>query len=235
MYHRLAVRPPGTTVPHHYVSPSKFTRHCRAIARFGFASASLPEAAAWLGGAGDGGRRIVLTFDDGYANFAHVAAPTMERHGLRGTVFVVTGLLASENDWDWKNGDVRERLMTADQVRAVATAGHEVGSHTVTHARLTEVTAEAARQEIELSRDALTDLLAQPVATFCYPYGAHDAGVRQAVADAGYKLACSVEKGWNDARTDALRWTRINVRSDTSTPVLFWKLWRQAKAPPRVD
>lgn len=235
MYHRLAARPPGTTVPHHYVSPARFERHCSAMSRFGFASASLLEAAAWLQGEGDDARRIVLSFDDGYANFAETAAPTLESHGLRGTVFVVTGLLGGENDWDWKNGDVRERLMTADQVRAVAAAGHEVGSHTVTHARLTEVTTEAARHEIERSRDALTDLLAQPVVTFCYPYGAHDAGVRQAVAEAGYRMACSVEKGWNDARTDAFRWTRINVRSDTSTPVLFWKLWRQAKAPARSD
>jgi peptidoglycan/xylan/chitin deacetylase (PgdA/CDA1 family) len=235
MYHRLARRPPGTTVPHHYVAPERFARHCAALARFGFTTCPLTEAAEWLQGGGPDGRRVVLTFDDGYANFAEAAAPTMERHGLRGTVFVVTGLLGGENDWDWQLGDVHERLMTAEQVRAVSAAGHEVGSHTVSHARLTQVGPEAAQREVTDSRAALADLLAQEPATFCYPYGAHDAGVRQMVANAGYRLACSVEKGGNDSRTDPFRWTRINVRSDTSTPVLFWKLWRQAKAPARAD
>ena len=52
---------------------------------------------------------------------------------MTGTLYVVAGRLGGTNDWD---EGPRLRLMDADQVRAVAAAGHEVGSHTMTHPRL---------------------------------------------------------------------------------------------------
>jgi peptidoglycan/xylan/chitin deacetylase (PgdA/CDA1 family) len=225
MYHRIARRPPGTTVPMHYVSPKRFETHVRILGRLGFRATTLIEAYQEIGRPG---RRVVFTFDDGYSNFLS-AAQVLESAGMVGTVFVVTGQFGGVNEWDIGQGDVREPLLDQDELLALASRGHEIGSHTVSHARLTQVSEDKARRELEDSRRALAQLLGAPPASFCYPYGAHDPKVRGLVAAAGYTVACGTEKGWNDRWTDRTRWRRVNVRGDTTTPVLFWKLWNKSR------
>ena len=226
MYHKVAKRPPGALVPFHYVSPARFANQMQALVRFGFESSRLTDLLDW---SVSSKKKIGITFDDGYQNFAVHAFPVLERHALVGTVFVVAGLMGKTNEWDTRNGDVPEPLLTETEVKDLDREGIEIGSHSLTHARLTEVPVEKAVCEIVESQRILSGLLAKPVDQFCYPYGAHNEGVRDAVRAAGYLAACSVEKGWNDATTDPYRLRRINVRSDTSTPILFWKLWRQSR------
>ncbi|MBS1716023.1 MAG: polysaccharide deacetylase family protein [Armatimonadetes bacterium] len=235
MYHRIAARPAKTTVPHHYVHPERFGRHVKGLARTGYATVSLSRLTeAFATGSGLPPKPIVLTFDDGYANFGTEAAPRMAAHGASGTVFVVSGLIGGQNKWDSDRGDAVERLLTAEQIVELDKAGFEVGSHTVVHARLTDCDDDRLRDELVRSREDLSTLLNKDVTQFCYPYGAHDGRVRAAVRDAGYAAACSVEKGCNDPETDRYRWKRINVRSDTTTPILFWKIWRASRRSPAV-
>ena len=174
-------------------------------------------------------RPICLTFDDGYENFATQAVQILRRYGQTATVFLVSGLLGKTNEWDTEIGDKPEQLMCEETIIELDALGFEFGSHSVTHARLTNVNQNIAEYEIRESKRSLTELLSKEVETFCYPYGSHNENVRRLVHDAGYKLACSVEKGWNHETTDLFRLKRINVRSDTSTPILFWKLWRQSR------
>jgi hypothetical protein len=75
---------------------------------------------------------VGLTFDDGYADFATTAVPILRRYGFTATVYVLADRLGGVNEWD--QGAPRERLMTAVQVRAVASAGMEVGFHGLRHA-----------------------------------------------------------------------------------------------------
>ncbi len=230
MYHRIAKRPKQALVPHHYVSPQRFQRHVSALSRFGFESLHLTALADLFSLASQPEKRpIALTFDDGYLNFRDHAAPALLQFKQTGTVFVVAGLLGGTNEWDWRNGDAVETLLDADDLQMLSQSGFEIGSHTCRHARLTEIPTDQAKGEIEVSKRILTQVLDKDVDVFCYPYGAHNEGVRQLVAEGGYNVACSVEKGWNQPTTDRFRWKRVNVRSDTSTPILFWKLWRQSR------
>jgi peptidoglycan/xylan/chitin deacetylase (PgdA/CDA1 family) len=228
MYHRIARRPPGTTVPTHYVAPDRFAKHVKVLRRLGFGSKTLSRAYMERDLPG---RFLVFTFDDGYRNVL-TAAEILERAGMVATVFVVTGQIGGVNEWDVARGDVAEPLLTADDIRALVAKGHEIGSHTVSHARLTELPECEARREVEDSRRELAQTLQVPPASFCYPYGAHNSLVRGLVEAAGYTVACGTEKGWNDQWTDRTRWRRVNVRSDTTTPVLFWKLWSQSRIRP---
>jgi hypothetical protein len=64
------------------------------------------------------------------------------------------------------------------------------------------------------------------------PYGRKTPAVRDMVERAGYRLACSTEKGINTAETDTFALRRVNVRRDTAVPILFYKLRRDlARAP----
>jgi peptidoglycan/xylan/chitin deacetylase (PgdA/CDA1 family) len=231
MYHRVAPLPAGTKVPGHYVHPARFRSHVRFLAGLGFEAVSLAAMHAGLRGEGSLPRRpVVFTFDDGYRNFATVAAPALEAAGWRGTVFVVPGLFGATNEWDHRNGDVVEPLLGAAEARALADQGHELGSHTWSHARLTEVGRDAALRELVQAKDALEQALGRPVPYFCYPYGAHDDAVCRLVREVGHAGACTVLRGKNDPGTNPFRWRRINVRRDTSTPILAWKLLRRSKS-----
>jgi peptidoglycan/xylan/chitin deacetylase (PgdA/CDA1 family) len=98
---------------------------------------------------------------------------------------------------------------TWEQLREMESSGVEIGSHTVTHPILTRVTADRLRDELEQSRRRLEDMLGRRVTSFCYPNGAYNRVVRDAVARAGYRLAVTSDNGLNDATIDPLAFRRI--------------------------
>lgn len=139
-------------------------------------------------------RSAVLTFDDGYAdNLA--ACDELRKRGLRASWFIVTGSIGREPAWP-DDGRPGQRLLNAIELRRMHEAGMEIGSHTVSHARLTEVDATRLRHELTDSKTALEDLLGHAVESFAYPYGASDARCAEAVREAGYTAACTTRTGW---------------------------------------
>ena len=121
---------------------------------------------------------VSLTFDDGVASHL-VAADLLEERGLRGTFYVPSGFVGKKGYLRW------------DDVRALASRGHEIGGHTASHARLTEVGGRNARREVDDDRRAFVAHGVVP-ATFAYPYGACDDAVSSIVRDAGYRIARAV-------------------------------------------
>jgi peptidoglycan/xylan/chitin deacetylase (PgdA/CDA1 family) len=185
MYHSIS--PSGLPDPHALrVHPARLDRHLRLLARMRLRGVSLSELVR-AQERGESRGLVGLTFDDGYTDFLEHAVPVLERHGMTGTVYVVAGRLAGDNDWD---DGPRLDLMDADQVRAVAAAGHEVGSHTLTHTRLAGADATTLGAEVGRSRQVLQEVLQAEVTGFCYPYGSYDDAAAQAVRVAGYDHAC---------------------------------------------
>jgi peptidoglycan/xylan/chitin deacetylase (PgdA/CDA1 family) len=76
------------------------------------------------------------------------------------------------------------------RVRAVAAAGHEVGSHALTHVRLAGVDPETLTREVAGSKGVLEDVLQRDVPGFCYPWGVFDTAAADAARAAGYDHAC---------------------------------------------
>lgn len=185
MYHSIS--PSTAPDPHRLrVHPARLERHLRLLARLGLRGVSLGEL---LRAREEGRARglVGLTFDDGYTDFLEHAAPALERYGMTGTLYVVAGRLGGENEWD---DGPRLPIVDADQVRAVAAAGHEVGSHTMTHPRLAGAEPSLLAEEIGRSRQVLEDVLQAEVPGFCYPYGSFDDAAAEAVRAAGYDHAC---------------------------------------------
>jgi peptidoglycan/xylan/chitin deacetylase (PgdA/CDA1 family) len=185
MYHSIS--PARVPDPHRIrVTPARLGAHLRLLRRLGLRGVSLVELlAARERGRADG--LVGLTFDDGYTDFLDHAVPVLARHGMTATLYVVAGRLGGTNEWD---AGPRLRLVDADQVRAVAAAGHEVGSHTLTHARLTGAGAATLAEEVTGSRRVLEEVLQADVPGFCYPWGDFDAAAVEAARAAGYDHAC---------------------------------------------
>jgi peptidoglycan/xylan/chitin deacetylase (PgdA/CDA1 family) len=138
---------------------------------------------------------VGITFDDGYGDLVEAALPELLRHGFTATMFICSGLLGRTSNWD----DVPEwPLMSADQVRELAAAGMEIGSHTITHLRMAGADAGQLKAEVSESRTSLGELISAPIRGFAYPYGSMDKAAQHAVRDAGYDYACAVMTPMNE-------------------------------------
>ncbi|WP_163997546.1 polysaccharide deacetylase family protein [Pyxidicoccus caerfyrddinensis] len=115
---------------------------------------------------------VSFTFDDGRANQAEGAA-LLARYGLRGTFYVNSGRIGQAT------------RLTLAQLQALQADGHEIGGHTVSHPRLTDLVPDEQARQICDERVALTGA-GLTVTSFAYPYGAQDATTRQWVQDCGY-------------------------------------------------
>jgi peptidoglycan/xylan/chitin deacetylase (PgdA/CDA1 family) len=187
MYHAVAdatVDPNQLCVP-----PQRFASQMAWLAAHGLrgvGTATLVEAMR----IGTQRGLVGITFDDGYASVLEHALPVLQRHGFGATAFVIAGRIGGRNDWDegtpWP-------LLTADRIRALAAAGLEIGSHSVTHVSLVGLAPGQLAAEVARSRSELAALVGREIAGFAYPYGSMDAMARQAVQDAGYSYACAVD------------------------------------------
>src|SRR4026208_1364725 len=73
------------------------------------------------------GRCVLVTFDDGCADFLERAQPLLAQYGFTATLFVVTDRVGATNSWDAAYGDVVE-LLDWDALRELTAAGVASGS-----------------------------------------------------------------------------------------------------------
>ncbi|MGQ0734891.1 MAG: polysaccharide deacetylase family protein [Acidobacteriota bacterium] len=108
----------------------------------------------------------------------------------------------------------RYAFLTWADIREMATAGVEFGSHTVSHPILSTLDAGTLDMELSASKQRIESELAAPCKTFAYPNGSWvDFGEREkhAAERAGYGAACSLNGRLNRPRTDLYELDRINI------------------------
>jgi len=105
---------------------------------------------------------IALTFDDGYREHLAIAR-YLARRGIRATFFVITGLREY----------MGRELLGPSEIKEIASMGHEIGSHTVTHIDMARAPEDVMYRELVESKRHLSELLNDEVVSFAYPYGPH--------------------------------------------------------------
>jgi peptidoglycan/xylan/chitin deacetylase (PgdA/CDA1 family) len=128
-------------------------------------------------------RPVVLTFDDGYADFFTTAIPIMQHHGFTATDFVISGRMG------------RASFMTPSEVVAADQMGFTIGAHTVDHVALAWLSPSRAAWEIRTSKVMLETLLGHPVLDFAYPYGSFDSFDMTEAQHLGFECAVSTLSG----------------------------------------
>lgn len=157
----------------------------------------------------------LLTFDDGYVSQLVDARAVLDRYGARGVFFVCPSLL--DRDAGGRRAAISERLFGGripvrdlppgldlagwDAIAAASASGHTIGSHTMTHPRLSTLPPDAQQRELEESRHTIAQRLGAPPSWFAFPFGATASIDRASVAAmaAGYPVSCSGVRGWNRA------------------------------------
>ena len=174
-------------------SPERFEAQMLSLKRRGLRGVSMRELVQRMDSRDTGGL-VGLTFDDAYKDFLTTAVPLLDSLGFSATVFAVAGMLGEENDWEHTYSPrPRLKLLTAEELRAVKEHGMEVGSHSMTHPKLSGLAPERLDREVSDSRHILSEALGEEVKGFCYPYGNLDGAALRSVQRAGYAYACA----WN--------------------------------------
>ncbi|HEX7292565.1 MAG TPA: polysaccharide deacetylase family protein, partial [Conexibacter sp.] len=232
MYHRVA--PEGSERLHEWrVTPGQFEQQLHYLRTAGFQTATFEEW--WEAAEGHRplpGRRVMLTFDDGYEDFAEHAHPLLRQYELDATVFLVSERVGGTNEWDRAYGETLP-LMDWETLRRLDGDHVRYGGHSATHPMMAALSLDEVVREASRCRAELTRQLGHPVRTFAYPYGDVDAAVARAVGGCGFEFAVTTAgfaaPGW----MPMLTLPRMNVAGTDSFDAFVRMLVPAAKAAER--
>jgi peptidoglycan/xylan/chitin deacetylase (PgdA/CDA1 family) len=162
-------------------------------------------------------RTLVVTFDDAYLSVLETALPILRRLGVPATVFAPTDLIGRDGPMAWPGidqwlGGPHERElvpMSWEQLRHLADQGWEIGSHTCSHPRLTELDDSDLEGELRRSKERCEVELGRDCTSLAYPYGDFDARVVEATRAAGYRFAATLPSRL--VRAGPLEYPRVGV------------------------
>ena len=213
MYHAVAERPPAAT-RRLSVSPRSLEEQLVFLVDHGFTGLTFSDLAdAFRSGGILPKRPVVLTFDDGYADFAREAWPILRRYGFPATVFVTTGWISDAGPQ--AAGTPLDRMLNWAQIRELAAAGIEIGAHSHSHPELDQLADATLCRELGDSRALLEEGIGAPVRTLAYPYGYSSTRVRLAARAAGYRGAAAVRNVRATPSDDLFMLPRLTIRRIT--------------------
>lgn len=220
MYHRIATDgPPG--LKRWRVAPELFDAHMTALHRAGYQTIALADWADALDHRCPvPGKRVLLTFDDGYTDFLSEAVPILRRHDFSATVFLVAERIGQTALWDASFGDCAP-LMSWEEIKSLQPIGIEFGAHSCIHKKMTEMASTELAEDTKRTRAILEGGLGVPVPTLAYPYGDQDESVRRVVGEAGTRAAVTTEPGISKLGDDLLRLPRIEITDECTTEQLL--------------
>ncbi len=207
-------------------APSVFAAHMAYLHNHGYSACSLTQALDYLRpGAHAPAMPVVITFDDGYANFYRQAFPVLSRYGLSATVFLPTAYIG-DRALQFKGKD----CLTWAEVRELSDQGIVFGSHTVTHPQLRELSASAIDEEIASSKKTIEQRLGCAVDSFAYPFAFPQsdaefrANVRESLRLAGYQNGVCTIVGRSTGESDPFFMERLPVNSSDDVALFGAKL-----------
>jgi len=180
LYHRI-----GDTTGYLTISPDKFEQDLSRLRQIGYETISLetfrryeadPETPLPE-------RPIMISFDDGYRDNYLNAYPILRQYDMTAAFYIITSLVGEE-----------DRLVSG-QIVEMAKNGMSIGSHTVSHRQLGEMSVEEASNEMSLSRLYLEGLLQKPIHYIAYPKGSYNSFTGTVANESGYSGGFSVLPG----------------------------------------
>lgn len=226
MYHRLAGAPDRSTVP-----AAVLDRQLSWLRARGYALVSLRDVVRHVS---DGTplppRPVLLTFDDGTADAHDDLLPVLRRHGVPAAVFVVPALVGETRPYD----GAPRRFASADQLRALAGAGIDVGLHSFEHVDLSRLSPAEVAEDVRRCAGWLERAGVPWQPALAFPFGAYprkDPAAREAflaaLAGAGVRVAFRIGNRVNRLPlASPLEVQRTEVRGDEPFWVFAWKVWR---------
>ena len=184
-YHRFE-NPPRDSLA---ISTKEFETQMQGLKDTGVTVISMSDFLAWRRGEKDvPSRSAVITIDDGYVSGYSEAWPILKKLGYPFTMFVYTNYIGTGG-----------KSISWSQLAEMRDAGVEIGSHTVSHDRLTAKKGRTdgdydawLANELQGSKEMLESRLGLKVRTLAFPYGLSNEQVKAAGRKAGYEAQFTV-------------------------------------------
>ena len=101
-------------------------------------------------------KKVALTFDAAWgADKTSKIVETLKNNNVSGTFFLV-------GFWSEKY---------SDKIKEIDEAGLDIGTHSNTHPKMSQLSAESIRNELKISSDLITNITGKPIKYFRPPYG----------------------------------------------------------------
>lgn len=210
MYHHVADTGPER-LARWRVTPAMFAAQMHYLKQVGFKSTTLEE---WQQARREGkpllGRRVLITFDDGYADFESKVLPALRANGFPAVMFLPSDHVGGRAVWDEVNGPPLQ-LMDWDAVRRLRDAGIVIGSHSRSHPYLTTLSIQDLVEELCGARLAIQREIGVSADAIAYPFGDVDETVARVAAACGYLHGLTTRDSMSGLEEDGLSLSRIEV------------------------
>jgi peptidoglycan/xylan/chitin deacetylase (PgdA/CDA1 family) len=138
--------------------------------------------------------KIILTFDDGYADNYYNVLKIIKKYDLHSIFFISVSKIGSA----FKSPDNRDMpVMDPGMIRTCADSGFEIASHGFEHRYLDMLSSQNLYEQMLISRVILEKITGKRVNLISYPFGKTDPRVIETAQRAGYKSGFIVGPGKN--------------------------------------
>lgn len=202
------------------ISPQVFESHIAYLYNQGFQALTVDEAAHAIcaKGAGIPERPVVITFDDGMADFLVNALPILRKYHFSATLFITTGYVGGTSSWLARKDEQLLPMLSWDEIASLD--GICLGAHSHTHPQLDIIPLSQARAEISFSKKLMEQQLGFPINTFAFPHGYHTQKLKEIIKEEGFTSACIVGHTMATHTADVHALPRIIITSDVTTATL---------------
>lgn len=225
MYHSISELTENRRHPYFEIrtSPKVFHAQMTLLRDLGYTTLFPSEISSWLKSATANSKAVCLTFDDAYEDFLTAAFSVLQEFGFKSTVYVPTGFVGN-------SGPNGEKVLNWDQIRRLAEAGVNFGSHTVSHPEMRILSQDEIRRELFESKQSLENALSQSIGDFSHPFAfpEHDSiyieSYRLHLKENGYRTGATTIIGSVKRSDDPLIIKRLPVNDFDDYSFLAAKL-----------
>jgi peptidoglycan/xylan/chitin deacetylase (PgdA/CDA1 family) len=210
-YHKISKPWPDARVRGGFTPPRRFFKQMSYLKNEGFVFYTASEIIEYFQQRGEFPQKgIALTFDDGWKDNYTNAFPVLKQLEIKATIFIIPASIGQLFSGATAEGEQPHAHLSQDEIREMADAGIEFGSHTMNHRLLNKISETEVKSEVEDAKREIENLLQKPCLTFAYPAGFYSETARHAVEQAGHIAAFTTTYGPTD-RVDLFALNRTEV------------------------
>jgi peptidoglycan/xylan/chitin deacetylase (PgdA/CDA1 family) len=204
MYHYISASPSAQDRIRYglSVSPEMFEAQLQLLVNNGYTTISLRDLYESLAvGQSLPAKPIILTFDDGYLDNYTNAFPILQKYGMTGTFFVLTG----------PADDGEAAYLTWDMITELSNAGMDIQLHSRDHLDMRNRSFDWLVFQIIGGRQSIEGHTGKPVIFMAYPSGKYDENVLRFLRGNNFWAAVTTASGMTHTLSEPLLWDRVRI------------------------
>jgi peptidoglycan/xylan/chitin deacetylase (PgdA/CDA1 family) len=200
------------------IHPDLFAEHMQYLFESGYKPITVSDLANAIHAHGNGlpKKPVVITFDDGFADFMTEASPVLKQYGFPCTLYITTKYINQTSAWLASEGEENRPMLSWDEIRELDSSDIECGAHGHSHRQLDIAPYAEACEEILESKAILERMLDSPITSFSFPHGYHTKRLLKFLKLSEYSSGCTVCHSMASDRSDPYALPRIIIHADVS-------------------